>query len=445
MTDGTRNKLAALFAQYVPVSPRSLGALRRPQFLNLVVQQFLSLAATYAISFASMAKVVESTASGIHAALTILSVVVPGLLFGLLGGVTVDRVSRRTMLKATNIMRGLIALLAPLYMGSLAPEAIVPVILAVNFLLSAVGQFNFPAEAALIPYLVANEELTAANSAFNVSYLAAIAFGGGVIGPLSVRLLGPEWTYFFGGVLFAVTLLPLAAVTKDPPPRERAMRKSRYARLRHVVAFFADVEEGVSFALSNSAVTVGILSLISQTALALSLAAVFPVVLDTRFGIAIYNLPLLLLPGGLGAGLGLLWLLSRAAARRRRTFFVVVGNALMASGLLGLTLAVWLPEVGVWGIVGSSLPIGAGFVISYISAKSILQEEPPAYLCGRVVSLQLTLNNVVSLLPTIVAGWALDVLGPLVVFVTATVLFGSLVLLGGTWVRRSPDLPRSCP
>lgn len=438
MTARARDRLVSFVLRILPVKPSALGALRRPDFLRLMVQQFLSLAATYAISFASMAKVVESTGSGVQAAFTILSVVVPGLLFGLLGGVTVDRVSRRTMLIGTNVIRGLIAIVVPLYIVLEPRQAVVPVILAANFLLSSVGQFNFPAEAALIPLLVSNEELTAANSAFNISYLSAIAFGSGILGPLSVRFLGPEWTYLCSGILFILTLLPLTYLMKDPPPRERVLRRSRYARLRHIMAVLADVEEGVSFAISNSAVSIAILALISQTALALGLAAVFPVVLSTRFGIAIYNLPLLLFPGGIGAGLGLLWLLSSAGSKRRRTFFVMVGSAIMAGGLLGYTLAIWLRNWGIWGIVASSPLLGAGFVMSYISAKSILQEEPPDYLCGRVISLQLTLNNVVSLIPTIVAGWALDVLGPIVVFVAATVIFAGLVVLGIAWVRKMP-------
>jgi MFS family permease len=418
------------------VAPSSLGALRRPDFLKIMAQQFLSLAATYAISFASMAKVIESTGSGVQAAFTILSVVVPGLLFGLLGGVTVDRVSRRTMLIGTNVIRGLIAIAAPLYMGLGPRQNVMPLILSVNFLLSSVGQFNFPAEAALIPYLVTSEELTAANSAFNISYLSAIGFGGGVLGPLSVRFLGPEWTYFCAGVLFMLTLAPLVYLPKDPPPHERVLRRSRYARLRHVMAVLADVEEGVSFAVRSSAVSVAILALISQTALALALAAVFPVVLSTRFGIAIYNLPLLLLPGGVGAGLGLVWLLSPTGSRRTRTFFVMTGSAVMALGLLGYTLAIWVKGWEVWGILGASTLIGAGFVMSYVSAKTVLQEEPPDYLRGRVISLQLTLNNVVSLIPTVVAGWALDALGPLVVFVAATLIFAGLVVLGIAWVRK---------
>ena len=435
MADNRGSRIGAL-ARRVPLDAASLGGVRRPQFLYLLAQQFLSLAATYAITFASVAKVVATTGSGVQTAFTILSVVIPGLIFGLLGGVTVDRVRRRTMLISTNVLRALLALPAPLFWGLLPNDAIFPAILGVNFLLSSVGQFNFPAEAALIPYVVTSEELTGANSAFNVSYLAAIGFGGGILGPLSVRFLGPEWTYFCGGLLFLLTLVPLSFLAKDPPPRDRALRRSRYARLRHVATVAADIREGVSFAAHHSGVSLAILALISQTALALGLAAVFPVVMNARFGVAVYNLPLLLFPAAIGAGLGLLALLSPAGTRRSRSTLVLTGNGIIALGLLGFTLTIGMPSANLWGIIGTSPLVGAGFVMSYISAKSVLQEAPPDYLRGRVISLQLTLNNVVSLLPTVLAGWALDSMGAVVPFVVATIGFVLVTLLGMRLFRR---------
>lgn len=412
-----------------------MGAVQRPDFLLLLAQQFAALAATFAISFASLARVVELTGSGVQSAFTILSVVVPGLLFGLLGGVTVDRVSRRTMLTVTNLVRGLLAVAAPVYLDLAPLELVVPVILAVNFLLSAVGQFNFPAEAALIPYLVTPEELLGANSVFNVSYLAAIAFGSVVWGPLSVRFLGVEWSYFGSGLLFLLSLIPLARLPKDPAPRERALRRSRYARLRHVVAVLSDVKEGVVFALGSSSVSVAILALASQTALALGMVAVFPVVMATRFGIPIYNQPLLALPAVVGAAVGFWALLSPVGNRLPRTRLVVGGNALIALGLTALTLSLGPLDWGVQGVLASFPLIGIGFVLAYISGKSVLQEEPPDYLRGRVISLQLTLNNVVSLVPTVLAGWGLDAFGPTAVFVGATVVFAALTVLAGVLVR----------
>ncbi|NPV07238.1 MAG: MFS transporter [Anaerolineae bacterium] len=419
----------------LPIDTRALGAVRRPHFLQLLAQQFAALAATFAISFASLAKVVELTGSGVQAAFTILSVVVPGLLFGLLGGVTVDRVSRRTMLIVTNLLRGLLAVAAPLYLDLAPPEVLVPVILSVNFLLSAVGQFNFPAEAALIPYLVSSEELLAANSLFNISYLAAIGFGSVVWGPLSVRFLGVEWSYFGSGLFFLISLLPLSRLPKDPAPRERVLRRSRYARLRHVMAVVADVREGVVFALTSPSVGVAILALASQTALALAMVAVFPVVMATEFGIPIYNQPLLALPAISGAGLGFLVLVSPFGNRQPRTRLVVGGNALIALGLTGMTISLSLLEWGIRGVLASFPLVGIGFVLAYISGKSVLQEEPPDYLRGRVISLQLTLNNVVSLVPTVLAGWGLDVLGPTAVFVAATVSFALLTVLAWLLVR----------
>jgi hypothetical protein len=67
----------------------------------------------------------------------------------------------------------------------------------------------------------------------------------------------------------------------------------------------------------------------------------------------------------------------------------------------------------------------------------VLQEVPPDYLRGRVISLQLTLNNVMSLVPTILAGWTLDQTGPEAVFIIATLLFAALAGICVLWLRRA--------
>jgi len=423
-----------LLRRFLPVDFVALRTVRGKHFLYLLVQQFLSLVATYSVSFASLAKVVDVTGSGIQSAFTILSVTVPGLVFGPLGGVTVDRVSRRTMLIATNVLRGIVALTATFYLRSAPLDIVVPCILATNFVLSAVGQFNFPAEAALIPTIVTSEELLVANSAFNVSYLAAIGIGSGVWGPLSVRFLGVEWTYFVSGSLFIITLIPLWLMPADRAPRERVLRRSRFARLRHLMTVISDIEEAVHFAVGNRKVGTAILALISQTALALGLGAVVPVLFAKRFGIALYNLPLILLPAGAGAGAGFGILLSRLGSQQPRIRLVMLGNSLIAVGLVGYTLALGLQENGVWLFSALSPLVGLGFVLSYISGKSVLQEEPPAFLCGRVISLQLTLNNVASLVPTVLAGWVFDAFGAEVVFVVAVVLFLVVIIGSAIWV-----------
>ena len=81
----------------------------------------------------------------------------------------------------------------------------------------------------------------------------------------------------------------------------------------------------------------------------------------------------------------------------------------------------------------ASLPlIGIG-LFSPTSGKSVLQEEPLTNLRGRVISLQLTLNNVVSLCRR---SWraGVDAFGPTAVS-SATVVFAALTVLAGVPVR----------
>jgi MFS family permease len=423
-------KLAASIAKQ-PV----LVLLRNRPFILLVAQQFVALVASYSVTFASMAKVVEATGSGLHAAFTVLSVVVPGLIFGLLGGVAVDRLSRRSLLIGTNLLRGLVALLAPLGMGAQEVTQLLLVVLAANFLLSVIGQFNFPAEAALVPSLVATEQLLAANSIFNVSYLAAIGIGGAIWGPVAVRILGAEWAYAIAGALFLLTLVPLGALPPDRPSRERPLRRSRYARLRHLGLVLLDVDEALRFAASSPKVTVAIVALTSQTALALSFGSLLPVVLKARFGVPTYNLPLYIAPAALGAAFAGLILISPLAGKRSRTAFVLAGNSCIATSLVGYTLTVSLPSAGLLGLAASSPLLGFGFVLAYIPGKAILQEEPPEFMRGRVISLQLTLNNLFSVFPTMLAGWALDALGPTRVFGALVLVFAVLTAWCGLWLH----------
>jgi len=423
-------------ARSLQIDRHAFGAFKRPGFKYLLMQQFAGLSATFAINFASLDKVVGETGSGVKSAFTILSVVVPGLLFGLLGGVTVDRVSRRTILIVTNVMRGLLALAAPLYLGLSDPAEIVTVVLVVNFVLSAVGQFNFPAEAALIPFLVTPAELLGANTMANLSYLAAVGFGSIIWGPLSVRFLGTEWAYFGSGILYMLSLVPLYRLPKDAPIRERAVRPSRFARLRHLSSALADVKEGFAFAAGNPSVGIAILSLISQTALALGLVTVVPVVMVGQFGIPMYYLPLLVLPAAVGGGVGLLLMISSPGSNRPRTHLVVGGNILIAFGLVLMTLSLAVAGLSIAGALVAVVLVGGGFVLAYISGKSVLQEEPPDYLRGRVISLQLTLNNVVSLVPTVLAGWGLDELGSLAVFAAFTAVFVALAAYTVQVLRR---------
>ena len=92
--------------------------------------------------------VVSSTRSNTAVSLLILTFLVPAVLFSAVAGVYVDRIDRRLILVATNVLRG-VALIA-LYLAGTN----FAVILLLNVFVSTVTVFFAPAEAAMIPALV---------------------------------------------------------------------------------------------------------------------------------------------------------------------------------------------------------------------------------------------------------------------------------------------------
>jgi hypothetical protein len=79
------------------------SVLKNRSFRRLCAAQFTSLVATYAIYFASMALVEEITRSSAQMGLMIFSSTLPGLLFGLLAGVVVDRYERVKVMMAAHL------------------------------------------------------------------------------------------------------------------------------------------------------------------------------------------------------------------------------------------------------------------------------------------------------------------------------------------------------
>src|SRR5207253_343588 len=107
--------------------------------------------------------------------LAILTLIIPSVVFGVLAGVYVDRWDKRTVLIATNVIRGCIAFG---YAGfDLAGSLPLSLLLVINFLFSTVGQFFAPAETAMIPTVVPRQRLLQANSLFHLTFTASPLVG----------------------------------------------------------------------------------------------------------------------------------------------------------------------------------------------------------------------------------------------------------------------------
>ena len=161
---------------------------RNQNFLLLWLAQAISQTAQNAIWYGIVVLVQRVSNSSTQLSLAVLTLIIPSVVFGVLAGVYVDRWDKRTVLIATNLIRGAIAF----SYATFGLVALLPLssLYLINFLFSTVGQFFAPAETAMIPSVVGKGRLLQANSLFHLTFTASQLVGLVVLGPLLAKIGG---------------------------------------------------------------------------------------------------------------------------------------------------------------------------------------------------------------------------------------------------------------
>lgn len=388
--------------------------LQNGNFRRLCLAQFASLTATYAIYLASMALVEEVTHSSTQMGLMIFSSTLPGLLFGLVAGVVVDRRERVGILMAGNALRTLVAIAFASAVHLFPHIYLLLAIYLTNFFLSAAAQFVASAEGATIPCLVGEERLTAANSLFNVSSLASQGAGLIVLAPLLLKIGGGEAVGLAGAILYLAALVTIA-----PLPRENMAHKP--GKGRTLAGVWADLREGWRFIASDRLVTMATFQLTLTSMLALILSTLAPGFIARVLGLEVADAVYMAVPVGVGFGLGIALVGRRSGLLNKERW---IGIGLIALGLSLVTLSFLReasgPSLLLLAMVGFGM--GLGFAVVMIPAKTILQERPPSQMRGRVISAQLVLGNAASTLPMPLTGGLADLIGIREVMITVALV-----------------------
>src|SRR5579864_2298286 len=126
---------------------------RNRNFLLLWLAQAISQTAQNAIWYGIVVLVQNLSHSSTQLSLAVLTLIIPSVVFGILAGVYVDRWDKRSVLIATNVIRGGIAFSYAAF-GLTGLGLPLVALYLVNFLFSTVGQFFAPAETSMIPTVV---------------------------------------------------------------------------------------------------------------------------------------------------------------------------------------------------------------------------------------------------------------------------------------------------
>jgi MFS family permease len=156
--------------------------------------------------------------------------------FGLYGGALADSVDRKVMVIATEFASG--ALVAMLLLNSLLPTTQLWVLYAVAMMLAAVDGLQRPSLDAMIPRVVAHDQLAAASALISLRWqLGSIV--GPAIGGLLLSAGGAVAAYGVDVLTFAVSILLLLRLHSI-----RASADAERASLRHIA-------EGMRYAWSR--------------------------------------------------------------------------------------------------------------------------------------------------------------------------------------------------
>jgi len=143
------------------------------------------------------------------------------IVLGLPAGVIVDRMKRRKLVIALEILSGSVILLVPIAaaLGALR----LPLLYVVEFLIGCISVVGTVAYQALLPSLVGRDRLVEANARFQLSGSAAQVAGPGIGGVLVQLLTAPFALLVTAVSQLAVVGLLVATRVREaaPPPRER--------------------------------------------------------------------------------------------------------------------------------------------------------------------------------------------------------------------------------
>ena len=381
---------------------RPLAVLRNSAFRRLWAAQAVSLMGDW-FTLIALAVVVSRSAGGSGFAVggLVLTQLLPTALVGPFSGVLADRFERRRLLIVSDAIRaGLVLLLIPaVHSGALWSVYTLAVL---HFTVATVFE---PARSALVPRLVTAAELLAATTLTSVTWSVMTAVGG-IIGGSLLSLLGVTTAFALDSLTFAVSAALIATIgPAGPRPEPRAGE-----------ATGPGFRDGVRYLRAHS-VTAAML--LVKSIAGLGLVDIFLVIYATR-----------LFPVGEGgaASMGLLWgcfgagallgptllnLANDGSVRRMRRL-VVVGSALIVSGLGLLGLAPTLAAAGLAIVLR-----GMGGSTNWTYSTVILQKVVPDGLRGRLLAMDLACLTLTAAFGSLAWGLALDRVGvrPVVLFV----------------------------
>lgn len=380
-----------------------VDALRNRNFLVLWIGQLISQTGDQFATIAVLMLINNLTDSTLPLAILALSLTVPQIIFGLLGGVFVDRLNRKTVMFVSDVVRGL-AISTALSIHQVDQLYVLYVAI---FIMSTVGAFYYPARNAVIPNIVPEEMLLSANALIQGSQLLALIFGISAAG-LAIAWLGTSFAFAFDAMTFGISAIAILMIS-IPPLANRPAQASVRVIWRQLLG-------GLRY-IKDSTLLTNVLGITSVATLGFGATLILGLTyLDVELGVSAQGLSFLYLFLALGMGVGGVTL-NRLASRVPINHMVGVCISSMGLAIIVFALAPNYPLV-----LGAVVIVGMTIVASRATLATITQALVPDEKRGRVESAVNMVIGASTSASMALSGVLGDLIGVQVAFVAAGVV-----------------------
>jgi len=371
-------------------------AFRLKPVRQLWIAQVVSIFGDFLALFAVLSDVsfrLHATAAQV----TLISVafLIPFALLGPVAGVFVDRWDAKRAMISSDLIRAALAI-GLVFASSLNQ------IYAILFALSAVSTFFVPAQTIAIRAVTPREGLMAANALLQQAFQVVRIISPAIAGAM-VNWIGAKPAYYFDGASFIFSAAMVAAIAiPRMAAAAAAYAPSESGKLK---AILNDLMAGARFIFTHATISFVILAM-SAGLFALScfgpLIAVYvrDSLKGTELQFGVINSLI---------GVGMIFatqFITRFAKDRSKSLLVV-------AGLLGMGIAVMvMASIGhvVVAAIGA-LGIGFGAIFIIVPTQTLIQQETPVEMVGRVSSSFMSVLSVSQLVGLIFSGSLAQALG----------------------------------
>lgn len=392
-------------------TPRALRPLRNPAYRWLAAALVASMVGAGIWMVALVWQIVAIGGGAAELSVVAGATAVGMLLTTLLGGALADRIPQRRILLVVEVVRaasvGIVALL------SLSGALVVWHLAVVAFVGGVMAGLYYPAYSALLPSVLPEDELLAANGFEGMARPVLMQAGGPALASALIAISSPGAALAVTALTGVVAALCILKVPDVPVRGERPEPESGGTR-HPAVALLVDVREGFTYMVR----TPWLLGTLTFASLLIFLImgpfeVLVPFVIKDVAGGGPEDHALILAAFGIGGAVGSMVVASLKLPRR----YLTVMNLLWAFGCL--PLAVFGLTDQIWVMALAAFLVGAAFNGGVVIWGTLLQRRVPAEMLGRVSSLDFFVSLAFMPVSMAFAGPAGESLGLPVVFLIA--------------------------